>query len=154
MPPSKADSSPARPGSGSMNSFPPTTTRRSQTADTSSTVSDSSDSLGMKASSSFASAGASLARERSYPESLRSSLGQSSSQGEQPRENAIDKLLPRSIRSRRRHKKEQKEAEEAERGRRIAERGTLDDNHTIDTEESHVDIDGDALTYASDEDDS
>lgn len=151
MPPSKADSSPVRPGSGSMNSLPPTT-RRSQTADTSSTVSDSSDSLGMKASSLYASTGASLGRERSNPESLRSSQGQSSNQGE-PRENGIDKLLPRSIRSRRRHKKEQKEAEEAARGRRIAERGTLDDSYTIEAEENNVD-DGDVLTYASDEDDS
>ncbi|ELR02974.1 hypothetical protein VC83_03499 [Pseudogymnoascus destructans] len=103
----------------SMNSGPPPTTQRSQTADTSSTISDGSIGNGDLANggvlSSFLSG-----RHSSNSDSLYSL-------GELREKNGIDKLLPPRIRSRRRRKKEQREAEEAARGRAVAERMTLED---------------------------
>ena len=102
-----------------MNSV--STSRRTQTADTSSTVSDGSDTHGALLAS-FSSAG----RHSSNSDSLHSL-------GELRESHTIDKLLPRRVLSRRRRKKEQREAEEAARGRAIAVRGTLEDE-TADTE--------------------
>ncbi|OBT40842.1 hypothetical protein VE00_08627 [Pseudogymnoascus sp. WSF 3629] len=125
MPPSKDDPSPSlsntsRTSSMSMNPGPPPTTRRSQTADTSSTVSDGSIGNGDLANGGLLSSFSSTGRYSSNSDSLHSL-------GELREKNGIDKLLPRRIRSRRRHKKEQREAEEAARGRAVAERGTLED---------------------------
>lgn len=104
-----------------MNTNPQTTTRRTQTADTSSTISDASNGNGDHTHGALLSSFSSTGRQSSNSDSLHSSLGEL-------RENhSIDKLLPRRIRSRRRHKKEQREAEEAARGRAVAERGTLED---------------------------
>lgn len=104
-----------------MNANPPPTTRRTQTADTSSTISDGSNGNGDPTHSGLLSSFSSTGRQSSNSDSRHSSLGEL-------RENhGIDKLLPRRIRSRRRHKKEQREAEEAARGRAVAERGTLED---------------------------
>ncbi|KFX96396.1 hypothetical protein V490_03354, partial [Pseudogymnoascus sp. VKM F-3557] len=104
-----------------MNTAPLPTARRSQTADTNSTISDGSNGTG-DAHGALLSSFSSVGRKSSNSDSLHSL-------GELREKNGIDKLLPRRIRSRRRQKKEQKEAEEAEaaRGRAIAERGTLED---------------------------
>ncbi|KFZ02375.1 hypothetical protein V501_09587, partial [Pseudogymnoascus sp. VKM F-4519 (FW-2642)] len=125
MPSSKTDPSPSRANTSrtssmSMNSGPPPTTRRSQTADTRSTISDGSIGNGDLGNSGLLSSFSSTGRHSSNSDSLHSL-------GELREKNGIDKLLPRRIRSRRRHKKEQREAEEAARGRAVAERGTLED---------------------------
>ncbi|OBT49648.1 hypothetical protein VE04_10271, partial [Pseudogymnoascus sp. 24MN13] len=125
MPSSKTDPSPSRANTSrtssmSMNSGPPPTTRRSQTADTRSTISDGSIGNGDLANGGLLSSFSSTGRHSSNSDSLHSV-------GELREKNGIDKLLPRRIRSRRRHKKEQREAEEAARGRAVAERGTLED---------------------------
>lgn len=103
-----------------MNQGPPPTTRRTQTADTSSTISDGSNGNGDNAQGGLLSSFSSTGRHSSNSDSLHSL-------GELRENHGIDKLLPRRIRSRRRHKKEQREAEEAARGREVAERGTLED---------------------------
>ncbi|KFY17120.1 hypothetical protein V492_00890, partial [Pseudogymnoascus sp. VKM F-4246] len=129
MPPSKGEPSPSRSktsrtSSISMNQPPPPTTRRSQTADTSSTISDGSN--GDAAHGTLLSSFSSTGRHSSNSDSLHSL-------GELRENHGIDKLLPRRIRSRRRHKKEQREMEELARGRAVAERGTLEDR-PADTE--------------------
>lgn len=102
-----------------MNTAPLPTARRSQTADTNSTISDGSNGTG-DAHGALLSSFSSVGRKSSNSDSLHSL-------GELRENHGIDKLLPRRIRSRRRQKKEQREAEEAARGRAIAERGTLED---------------------------
>lgn len=160
MPSSKDDPSPfrtstSRTSSINMNSNPPPTTRRSQTADTSSTISDGSNGNGDPAHGALLSSFSSTGRQSSNSDSLHSL-------GELRENHGIDKLLPRRIRSRRRHKKEQREAEEAARGRAVAERGTLEDRPAAEDVERELgagtartdDVEGDRsslLIFESDE---
>jgi len=121
--------------------------RRIQNADTTSMISDRSDSRSVRASIEDA------------LDKLRSPGSSNNSLDEDREKRSLEKLVPKGILSKRRRKKEQREAEEiakeeAARGRSIAERGTLEDdsNHSIKRKSSSADVDASSLlTYESDD---